>query len=717
MATGAQSIADSGSTAPLPWIWQFLKHELAPYPGRAAVVGRMVLAATLVMIVCMTFRLSYAFQAAIFTLLISRESRRATLESSVTLLLFCGLGAAYLLTSAWFVISRPMLHLLWIIGSFFLAFYGLSAMTNYLAAVAFAILIAVGAPLWDRYVSAETNVEDTLRLLLVELLGIAATAAVELAFSRWKPGDEIILPVAERLAALEKWLICYAENGPIDSDTAKNITRLAMVGSSRLRRLLSRSNYPTLYVEQMGAVITLTGRMVDIAANVVSPGAPLSEEARKRIRRLAENIGSIRADLLAEKVPHLPELPRESTVLHAGPFLPEIERTVYLMVEALAGSPSLKVYAPHASSADPPTTLFVRDALSNSKHIRFALKGCLTATLCYVIYQGIDWPGISTSVTTCLLTALSTVGSSRQKQILRFAGAVVGGFVIGMGSQIFILPHVDSIGGFTVLFILVTALSSWFLTSGPRLSYFGLQLALAYYLIHLQEFAIQSSLSIARDRVVGVLFGLIMMWVVFDQLWGAPAVVEMRKALIESLRLLAELAREPVSADLGIATDRYFSLRDTITKTFDSMRAFADGVLLEFGDSRPRNLAWRGRILQWGGELRTIFLTQITLWKYCTQTSGFELPKPMLTPLREFDDQSARLLDGMADRLDGKASAQDHGLEESFNRLEQLEQTYRSEPSQKTLEPQLQTFFFSSRRLKDLLISLDQQIQGNDLLS
>jgi multidrug resistance protein MdtO len=677
----------------------------------------MVLAATLVMIVCMTFRLSDAFQGAIFALLITRESRRATLQSSATLLLFSGLGAVYLLISVWFVISVPTLHLLWIIGSFFLAFYGLSAMSNYLAAVAFAIMISIGVPLWDRYVSAETNVEDTLRLLLVASLGIAATAAVELAFSRWKPGDDIILPLAERLAAVEKWLICRAENCPDDSDAVRGITRLGMVGTSLLRRRLGWSSYPSRYVEQMGAVISFAGRMVDIAANLAAPGAPLSEEDRKRIRRLAENMGSIRADLLADKVPHLPESPRDATALQAVPFLPEMESTVSLMAEALAGSPSLRVYAPAASSADPPTKLFVRDALSNRKHIKFALKGCLTATLCYVIYQGINWPGISTSVTTCLLTALSTVGSSRQKQILRIAGAVVGGFVIGMGSQIFILPYVDSIVGFTVLFILVTALSAWFMTSTPRLSYFGLQVALAYYLIHLQEFAIQSSLSIARDRVVGVLFGLVMMWVIFDQLWSAPAVVEMRKALIESLRLSAQLAREPVSADLGVATDRFFSLRDTINKTFDSERASADGVLLEFGDSRPQNLAWRNCVVQWGPQQRGIFLAQIALWRYHAQTSGNELPKSILTPLREFGDQSARMLDGMADRLDGQVSTQDHGFEESFNRLEQLDQTYRSEPSQETLGPHLQTFLFLSRRLKDLLIALNQQIQGNDLLS
>lgn len=49
-------------------------------------------------------------------------------------------------------------------------------------------------------------------------------------------------------------------------------------------------------------------------------------------------------------------------------------------------------------------------------------------------------------------------------------------------------------------------------------SYFGLQIAVAFYLVNLQEFAFQTSLSVARDRVVGILLGLLVMWLVFDQL-------------------------------------------------------------------------------------------------------------------------------------------------------------------------------------------------------
>src|SRR5262249_23688935 len=190
-------------------------------------------------------------------------------------------------------------------------------------------------------------------------------------------------------------------------------------------------------------------------------------------------------------------------------------------VDIFAGSRSLSEYAPPLpNQADPPRSLFVHDWLSNPEHIKFALKGCLAASICYIIYTALAWPGISTAVLTCILTALTTIGSSRQKQILRLLGAVVGGLVIGMGSQIFILPGLDSIAGFTLLFLTVTIIAGWFATSGPRLSYFGIQLALAFYLITLPEFTIQTSLQVARDRVVGVLLGLSMMWLVFDQLWS-----------------------------------------------------------------------------------------------------------------------------------------------------------------------------------------------------
>src|SRR4029077_17263333 len=112
-----------------------------------------------------------------------------------------------------------------------------------------------------------------------------------------------------------------------------------------LRRILQRSVYAQNYAEQMGAVIALTGRLVDLAANLTSP-THLSGDDREQIRLLAENVGSVRSALLAEGTPSLNAFHvAQENVPHAIPLVTEMEKTVQLMKEVLIGSQSLSVFA------------------------------------------------------------------------------------------------------------------------------------------------------------------------------------------------------------------------------------------------------------------------------------------------------------------------------------------------------------------------------------
>ena len=241
----------------------------------------------------------------------------------------------------------------------------------------------------------------------------------------------------------------------------------------------------------------------------------------------------------------------------------------------LAAHQSLSQYELQQSRDEQASRLLVPDALSNPEHLHFALKGCLAASLCYLAYTLIDWPGISTAVLTCFLTALTTTGASRQKQILLVTGAATGGLV-GVASQLFVLPYVDSIAGFTASFIVVTIAAAWFVTCTPRLSYFGIQFAFAYNFVNLQEFTIQTSLTPARDRVAGILLGLFMMWLIFDRLWGAPAAVAIKRRFISTLRLMTQFAREPISENLRTAIERSYVLRNAIETGFENARAHCE---------------------------------------------------------------------------------------------------------------------------------------------
>jgi multidrug resistance protein MdtO len=708
MATLAQTVPKS-STA-LLWVREFLKAELAPYPGRAALVARMCVAATLVMLLTMTFQIPYGAYGAIFALTVSSESAEETAKSAKTIIIAFSFSVLYVLIGAMFFLQDPNLRLIWVLVTFFVMFYALSAMTNYTAAARFGYLLIITIPLWDRQIPTESKIEGTLWAAGAISLGSVVTVGVELVCAALERRDVILQPLADRLAATEELLNSCAGGLSIGDKTKEQITRFAMVGTSVIRSKLQRSAYLPAYREQMGAVIALVGRLVDIAANVANFSLNLPDNARARVCSLAASIRKIRFDLLSGKVPGPNEVLGEAPDSADAPLLVEMEKTVSLIPEAFASALSLGVYTPSRSSADPGVGLFRADALSNPEHLKFGLRGCFAASLCYLLYNGKDWPGISTAVTTCFLTGLSTVGASHQKQLLRISGAIVGGLVLGIGAEVIILPGLDSIAGFTLLFLAVTVTSAWIMTASPRISYFGLQVVVAFYLINLSEFAVQTSLLPARDRVLGILLGLLVMWFVFDQLWCASAAVQMRRTFVSNLRFLAQFAREPISNDLRSAIDRSYSLRETINSNFDRVRDLTAGVLLEFGPARERDLALREKIIQWQTQVRILFLTEIVLWKYRAQLSGFELPKALITQQRQFDDRFAMTLEEMADRLEAKPS-QWPTLEKSVAHRERDGETCPN-AAELTVSDQDSALLTLRRRIQNLTMSLSEDIRG-----
>jgi len=612
----------------------------------------MVIAATLVMIVDQTFHIPYAAIGAIYALTISRESPQATTRFVRSVIAGFATAAAYVLVGAIFFENYPLIRFLWVIGTLFLMFFALSALTDFVAATGFGYLMVITIPLWDQQIPAEPKLEGTLWAVGGLAVAGIITIALEIVFAEFRPGDPVIRAVSRRLTTVQALLSAYAQGAEPDRLTETEIVRLATVGTSRLRSTIKRSGSAAPYRDRIGALVALTGRLTDIALTLTYLDTSFSEADRQHALALAGNLDVIRADLAAGKIPR----PIRSDLhndLAGVPLLRELGDTMRLIPEVFVGSEPQTNWLLSPPAAESSQKMFVADAWSNPEHVRFAFKGCLAASLCYVAYNFLFWPDISTAVTTCLLTALTTVGASHQKQALRLGGALIGG-IVAISAQIFVLPSLDSIAGFTLLFIAVTIAAAWIATSSPRISYFGLQIAGAFYLINLEQFKIQTSLTFARDRVVGIGLGLVMMWLVYDRLWGTSAAVEMKRTFVGNLRLLAQFAREPISTDMRVAVARSYSLRETISTNLDKVRALADGVLFEFGNSRRQDLALRDRIRSWQPELRSLFALRISLLKYRLQLPGFTLPGPVRSAQREFDSRLADALDGMANRLEGK---------------------------------------------------------------
>jgi multidrug resistance protein MdtO len=650
------------------WFEQFLKSELAPYRGRGVVVARTVIAATITMILIMTFRVYGGALGALYAFLISRENLRSTLRSAIAVAISYVTAVTFVLVGADVFADQQSARILWFACSMFVTFFCLRALRYTGVAIGFAILVVNALPIWQTPQTAEYRVEHTLWQALAVGIGTLVTITVEIIFHALWPRDEIHDGIRERLDAVRTLLSAYAPDRPIPIETIDRVASYSMVGTSGLWRELARSGYEPTVNDRWSTIISLVGRLVDLGVSGAVRAHDLSIGDQQQLRRLdyllRQILGSLDksgnpvdievfmdADRMSSSMPHLAEMGRSLSMLTH--VLHDQERFTG-PVSASDGKANFRGDEP--VSEQHPLSLFVPDAFRNREHLMFAIRGCVAATLCYLIYEVLDWRGIATSVTTCVITALSTAGSSRQKQILRVGGAIAGGLILGIGLQIFILPNIDSITSFAFLFAAVTAIGAWIATSSSRLSYFGVQLALAFYLINLQEFTIQTSLTVARDRVIGILLGLFMMWLVFDGIGGTTAAEGMMRAFCRNLHALAEMFLQIDSSDLSGATQRIRVLREEIRSYFDEVNTQADGVPFEFGLRRERGMAWRSLIRKWQPRLRTVYFLEAACLQHRLFVGDDALPSSFWTAIGVVQRNCAQLLLLMADRLEGTST-------------------------------------------------------------
>src|SRR6201996_4534778 len=102
--------------------------ELAPSPGRPAVVGRMALACTSELLIAMVFKIPGAVLGAGFPILISRENLNATRKTAWQIAVACSIASAEVIVGGMLTAGSPFLHAMWVMGSLFAAFYVISAL-------------------------------------------------------------------------------------------------------------------------------------------------------------------------------------------------------------------------------------------------------------------------------------------------------------------------------------------------------------------------------------------------------------------------------------------------------------------------------------------------------------------------------------------------------------------------------------------------------------
>ena len=667
------------------WFPDFLKKELAPYPGRGALVARMVISATLTMILIVTFRIPGGYVGALTAFLFSRENLVATARSTVFFIGAFLIGALGIPIGARLLASPPETHFLWIACSLFVAFFLLRCLTNFAAGTALGIVIANIVGIWYLPGPPGRNVELTLWQVAGTSVGALVTLGVEVVFHAVRRRDDFSEGLDTRLAIIEQLMADYAAGGPVSPATQAGLAQFAVVGAGSLRRHIARASYTQLYRTRMATLVALVGRSIDFAAALANAFPSLPDGNQERAARLQRSLADIRLCLRTHG-----QQPAEAT-LEAKPspdtpLLSEIESMVSLMPSIFSDQHAVDPELEPLEDAPGTSRIFIVDAFSNPEHLRYILGGTLASMLCYVFYVSLDWRNLSTSITTCVLTALTSIGSSRQKQLLRVAGFLVGGVIAGIGAQIFILPEIDSISGFTVLFATVTAVAAWIATSSTRLSYAGVQIAFSFYLVHLSDFSIQTDLTVARDRILGVLLGVTMMWLVFERLFPRSAADEMVRIFVVNLRLLAALASTNARADDPASILKIRRQREEIYRHFGEVTAQSDAVPFETGPGRRGDLAARDRIRHWQAFLRSFYLLEAPLLQFRIFASDDSRSRSFAAFENDFRLECSRIFLQIAESLEKQSATHTQHVDSVaslLNRIESSETKIEAEFSER----------------------------------
>jgi Fusaric acid resistance protein family len=233
-----------------------------------------------------------------------------------------------------------------------------------------------------------------------------------------------------------------------------------------------------------------------------------------------------------------------------------------------------------------PKSFFVSDAFTNPAHVHFALKVTFAAMLCYIVYMAIDWSGIHTALITCTFIALESTGATLHKGVLRIGGCVIGG-ALALFTIVFLMPHMETIASLVVVVACASAVAGWVATGSEMISYAGLQMAFAFFYSVFQGYAPDTDLDNVRNRVVGILFGLIVTGLVFAYIWPERTIDRFRDALRAALRQLAKLLEIP-RPDVSIQKTeaKADALISETTKSFEQARRYADLTVFESEELR-----------------------------------------------------------------------------------------------------------------------------------
>jgi multidrug resistance protein MdtO len=527
-----------------------------PYAGRAARTLEISFVCMIVVVISMMFQIPDPALSTYLVFFAAKENSVENILTSIILIIVVTVVVVIAFGVTLLSLNAPEGRILLIAAVSFVAFFLATASKLAPLAGTMGLIVAYALDLLGSSPLGEIATRGLLYAWLFVSMPMLVLIAYSALFGR-HPQILLRLALAARLRAVSSALRQKNEEGrerlreSLEGGNGELLKTLGMLALLRLQPPDTTARLRALVTLSYSLALTVSAFDADAAAGATDHDLPA------------------RVDALARAVEHMPRLVfapgREPETEQATSVGDLAARTVSLVAAAedvVTGRPLPEAgsdTAPKKEEKKEKSGFFVPDAFSNPDHVRFAGKGTAAVMICYLTFNLLDWPGIHTCMLTCFIVGLTTVGETMQKLSLRIVGCCVGA-ALGLLAIVYILPNITSITALALVIGLVTLPTAWVAVGKPTVSYIGFQAAFALYLCILQGAEPKFDLTIARDRTIGILFGNIVMYVIFTRLFPVSMLGRLRRdvvSLIDQCRavLTAVSNRRPAAVTVGQVAD------------------------------------------------------------------------------------------------------------------------------------------------------------------
>ena len=503
-------------------LWPFLTRELRDAPGRANYTLRLTLSCAVLIVLFMTLHIPFLAVALIVVFYVSQPNVLMIKLVSVVFVVTVSVALGGVLLIIKWTYDYPLIRLVASVILFFCAIY----LMRVLGKLGLAFFVVALAVIYAQTFPSMTSQSEILVRLLLWLwvainTAILVTLLVNACFQQAFPGYQFKARLVVMLRQTARRL-SQPDDGtppPTVTEIAGQFNQLRSLYQQAARATPEIAASPQAWQSLMAAALSCSHLTA-----LLLPGDD-HPDARRRI--------ASQLNALADNLPAAAEV--QPLIVPRNGANSAILQEIAEVLARLARGETIPLPQGEVEKAP----LLLPDAWSNPAYLHFALKTLLATLLCYVFYTAADWQGIHTIMLSCVIVAQPGLGATMQKTWLRIGGALLA-TLIALLLIVFVQPWTDSLSGLLAMTLPVFALAAWIAAGSERIAYAGIQIGFTFALAFLSWFGPLSNLTELRDRVIGILLGVLVSSIVHLYLWPDSEAPQLKARLAQLYRQLAQ---------------------------------------------------------------------------------------------------------------------------------------------------------------------------------